>query len=57
MQKSSKKENKPKSSKFSDFFRYASEEQKIKVFTEAARRANEDQREVYRKAQLKTKGT
>lgn len=41
---------------FADFFLHASEEEKIKVLTEAARRANEEQREVFRKAQLKTKG-
>ena len=41
------------SGKFSDFFRHASEEKKREVFIEVARRANKDQREVFRKAQLK----
>lgn len=33
---------------FSDFFRNASVEQKKQVFTEAAKRANEDQRRTYK---------
>lgn len=35
---------------FSDFFLHASQEKKIEVFTEAARRANEDQRRTIKKA-------
>ena len=46
-----------KSKEISDFLLHASEEEQKKMFMEAARRANEDQRETYRKAQLKTKGT
>lgn len=33
-----------------DFFRRATEEEKIAVFTEAARRSNEDQRKIMREA-------
>jgi hypothetical protein len=40
---------------FSEFFLYASEEEKEKVFREAARRANEEQRRVFMKSHLKTK--
>lgn len=36
---------------FSDFFINASSEEKIKVFTEAARLANKDQRELVKKAE------
>lgn len=35
---------------FSDFFRNASKEEQIKVFKEAARRANEDQRKLFNQA-------
>ncbi len=35
---------------FSDFFRHASQEKKIEVFTEAARRASEDQKRTLEKA-------
>jgi len=35
---------------FSDFLLHAPNEKKIEVFTEAARRASEDQRETIRKA-------
>ena len=41
----------------SDFLLHAPEEEQKKLFMEAARRANEDQRETYRKAELKAKGT
>ncbi len=44
-----------KSSKFSDFFLYASEDKKQEVFKEAARRANEDQRKVFEISRLKIK--
>ena len=46
-----------KSREISDFLLHASEQKQKKLFMEAARRANEDQRETYRKAQLKAKGT
>ncbi len=36
----------------SDFLRNAPEEKKIEVFTEAARRANEDQRKILERAAL-----
>lgn len=41
--------------RFSDFFLHASEKEKEKVFKEAARKANEEQREVFRQSRLKTK--
>ena len=34
---------------FSDFFRYASKEEKEKLFLEVAREASEDQREILRR--------
>lgn len=37
--------------RFSDFFRHASLEEQKKVVTEAARKANEDQRKVFRQAE------
>ncbi|OGZ72242.1 MAG: hypothetical protein A2908_03820 [Candidatus Staskawiczbacteria bacterium RIFCSPLOWO2_01_FULL_38_12b] len=40
---------------FSGFFLHASDEKKKKILNEAARRANEDQREIFRKAQVKAK--
>ena len=42
-----------KPSGFSDFFLHASEEKKKEVFREAARKANEEQREVFQKSQVK----
>ncbi len=39
-----KKEKIEESGSFSDFFLHASKEKQMRVFTEAARRANEDQR-------------
>lgn len=42
-------------SKFSDFFLHAPEREKERVFKEAARRANEERREVFERARLKTK--
>ena len=50
-----KSEEKDKSGRFSDFFLNASESKKEKVFKEAARRANEEQREVFERSRLKTK--
>jgi len=44
-----------KSGHFSDFFLHASIEKKRKVFTEAAQRANKDQREVIKRSDLKLK--
>lgn len=41
-----------KSDNISDFFLKASAEEKKKVFMEAARRSNEDQRETLRRANL-----
>lgn len=41
-----------KSDNISDFFLKASTEEKKKVFMEAARRSNEDQRETLRRANL-----
>ena len=55
MKNSSKKIQKEKPGKFSDFFLHASEEEKIKVFREVARRANKDQQKIFRKATLKSK--
>lgn len=40
-------------SHFSDFFLHASDEQKKKVITEAAKRANEEQMAVFKKFHLK----
>jgi hypothetical protein len=45
------------SSRFSDFFLYASDSKKEEVFREAARRANEDQRRVFEQSRLKTKAS
>ncbi|HLB51207.1 MAG TPA: hypothetical protein VJL38_03465 [Patescibacteria group bacterium] len=42
-------------SRFSEFFLHASEKEKEKVFKEVARKANEEQREVFMRANLKTK--
>lgn len=44
-----------KTGNFSDFFLRASDEDKKQVFIEAARKANEEQRDVFLKSQLKTK--
>lgn len=41
-----KSKQKNKNSHFADFFLHASKKDKEKVFTEAARRANEDQRKL-----------
>jgi len=50
-----KSEQKKEPGRFSSFFLHASDEEKKKVFTEAARQANEEQREVFRRASLKPK--
>jgi hypothetical protein len=51
-----KKSDKAKTTgSFSDFLLHASKNKKQEVFIETARKANEDQRKVFEKAQLKTK--
>ena len=40
-------------SRLSKFLLHASEEEKRSVFTEAARKSNEDQRKIYKEANLK----
>jgi len=45
------------SDSFSDFFHYASKEEKMKVFEEAARKACADQRKVFRKAKMTIRST
>ena len=49
-----KTEQKEKSGRFSDFFLHAPEERKEEVLREAAHKANEQQREVFRKSHFKT---
>ena len=44
-----------KSSRFSEFFWHASEEEKDRVFKEAARRANEEQRRIFEESRLKAR--
>jgi len=44
-----------KPGRFSDFFLRASKEKTERVLKEVARKANEEQREVFTKAQLKAK--
>ena len=44
--------NKP--GRFSDFFLHASEKEKEEILREAARKANEEQREVFMRSRLKT---
>lgn len=46
-------EKKESSGSFSNFFTHASDREKKRVFTEAARRANEDQRALFDRAKLK----
>lgn len=41
------------SGRFSDFFLHAPFEKKIKIFTEVARKSNEEQLEVFRESILK----
>lgn len=50
-----KKREIKRSSHFSDFFLHASIDKKKEVFTEAARLANEAQREVFKELDLKLK--
>ena len=52
----SKKERKNKETgEFCDFFLHASPKEKERVFTDAARRANEEQREVLKKTMIQFK--
>lgn len=46
-----------KSGKFSDFFLHAPEQEKEEVLREAARRANEQQREILNKSTLREANT
>lgn len=48
-------DQKEKLGPFSDFFLHASEKKKEQVLKEAARRANEEQRETFLKSQFKVK--
>lgn len=50
-----KTKQKEKSGSFSDFFLHASEKKKEAVLREAARKANEEQKEVFLKSHLKAK--
>ena len=50
-----KSEQKGKPGRFSDFFLHAPERKKEEILKEAARKANEEQREVFLKSHLKTK--
>lgn len=50
-----KNSKKAKSGRFSDFLLHASEKEKQDVLKEAARKANEDQRELFSSSRLKTK--
>lgn len=54
--KSPKIQTSEKSGRFSEFFLRASDEDKKQIFIKAAHRANEEQREVFSEAQMKTKG-
>lgn len=49
-----KNKEKGHTSGFADFFLHASEKEKKKAFTEAAKRANEDQRTLIEKLHQKT---
>lgn len=48
-------EPKEKPGRFSEFFLHAPEKKKEEVLREAARKANEEQKEVFLKSHLKTK--
>jgi len=48
-------EPREKSGRFSDFFLHASEQEKERIFKEAAHKANEEQRELFLQSHLKTK--
>lgn len=50
-----KTEKAGKTGQFSDFFLHAPEKKREKVFREAARKANEEQQEVFTKSHLKVK--
>ena len=50
-----KTEQNEKSGRFSDFFLHAPEKKKEEVLREAARKANEEQREIFMKSNLKMK--
>jgi len=50
-----KAEKREKPGRFSDFFLHTPEKQKEEILKEAARKANEEQREVFTKSQLKAK--
>lgn len=50
-----KKKNVRTTEGFSDFFRTASNEEKTRILTEAAHKANKDQREVFDRTNLKLK--
>ena len=50
-----KKEAKPTEDRFSDFFLHASADSKEELLTEAARKANEEQRELFNRAQHQIK--
>lgn len=50
-----KTERTEKPSRFSDFFLHASEKEKEEVLKEVARKANEEQQEVFRRSRLKIK--
>ena len=52
-----RKRKKTEESRFSDFFLHATEQEKEKIFWEAARKANEEQREVFERSRWKTKAT
>ncbi|MBU3925464.1 hypothetical protein KJ854_06080 [Patescibacteria group bacterium] len=48
---------KEKSGKFSDFFLHTSDNEKKEILREAARKANEEQRDVFMKSRLKAKSS
>ena len=49
--------SKERPGKFSDFLLHAPEDEKREVLTEAARQSNEEQKEIFRRAQLKEKAS
>lgn len=48
---------KEKSGKFSDFFLHTPDNEKKEILIEAARKANEEQRDVYLKSRLRAKAS
>ena len=50
-----KTEQKEKSGRFSDFFLHAPEKKKEEILKEAARKANEEQREIFMKSHFRTR--